>query len=92
MTGICAYNDEVALAVLSGAQHQGLAVPEDLAVIGADNIPAAAVATPALTTVQPDMPALSRYIADTITRKLSGRPPPRRPGSDIHSVVRRDSG
>jgi DNA-binding LacI/PurR family transcriptional regulator len=60
-------------------------------VIGADNIPAAAVAVPALTTVEPDMPALSRFIADTITRKLEGRPSPKRPGSDVHSVIRRDS-
>jgi DNA-binding LacI/PurR family transcriptional regulator len=91
VTGICAYNDEVALAVLSGAQQQGMHVPRDLAVIGADNIPAASLAIPALTTVEPDMPALSRFIADTITRKLDGRPSPKRPGSDVHSVIRRDS-
>jgi DNA-binding LacI/PurR family transcriptional regulator len=91
VTAICAYNDEVALAVLSGAQQQGIHIPGDLAVIGVDNIPAAALAVPALTTVQPDMRAMSRYIADTITRKLDGRTPPRRPGSDIHSVIRRDS-
>jgi DNA-binding LacI/PurR family transcriptional regulator len=91
VTGICAYNDDVALAVLAGARQQGCDVPRDLAVIGVDNIPAAAVAMPPLTTVQPDLQAMSRYIADTITRKLSGRPSPRQPGSDIHSVIRRDS-
>ena len=91
VTGICAYNDEVALAVLAGARHEGLEVPHDLAVIGADNIPTAAVALPPLTTVQPDMQALSGYIADTIVCRLNGRPAPTRPGSDIHSVIRRDS-
>jgi DNA-binding LacI/PurR family transcriptional regulator len=91
VTGICAYNDDVALAVLAGARQHGLDVPRDLAVIGADNIPVAAVANPPLTTVQPDVQAISRYIADSITRKLHGRPSPRRPGADLHSVIRRDS-
>jgi DNA-binding LacI/PurR family transcriptional regulator len=91
VTGICAYNDDVALAVLAGARQRGCDVPRDLAVIGADNIPVAAVANPALSTVQHDTQAVSRYIAETITHKLSGRPSPRRPGSHIHSVIRRDS-
>jgi DNA-binding LacI/PurR family transcriptional regulator len=91
VTGICAYNDDVALAVLAGARQRGCDVPRDLAVIGADNIPVAAVANPALTTVQRDAQAVARYIAETITRKLSGRASPRRPGSQIHSVIRRDS-
>jgi DNA-binding LacI/PurR family transcriptional regulator len=91
VTGICAYNDDVALAVLAGARHHGCDVPHDLAVIGADNIPVAAVANPALTTVQLDLEAVSRYIADSIISKLNGRPSPRRPGHGIHSVIRRDS-
>lgn len=91
VTGVCAYNDEVALAVLSGARRLGLDVPGDLAVIGADNIPVAAVSTPPLTTVHADLQVLSRHIADTITRKLAGLPAPPRPGSDIHSVIRRES-
>ena len=91
VTGICAYNDEVALALLAGARREGLDVPGDLAVIGVDDIPAAAVALPALTTVRADTPALAGYIAETIGRKLDGRPRGRRPGSDIHSVIRRDS-
>jgi DNA-binding LacI/PurR family transcriptional regulator len=91
VTGICAYNDEVALAVLAGASRQGLDVPRDLAVIGADNIPTAAVAAPPLTTIEIDSRTISQYIADTITQKLDGRTPPTRPGSDIHSVIRRSS-
>jgi DNA-binding LacI/PurR family transcriptional regulator len=91
VSGICAYNDEVALAVLAGAHRQGVRVPDDLAVIGVDDIPAAAVAVPALTTIQSDTPALASYIAATITHRLDGRPSPERPGSDIHHVIRRES-
>lgn len=91
VTGIAAYNDEVALAVLAGARRCGLEVPGDLAVIGVDDIPVAALALPPLTTVKVDLEAMSRYIAESITRKLDGQPAARRPGSDIHTVVRRDS-
>jgi DNA-binding LacI/PurR family transcriptional regulator len=92
VTGVCAYNDEVALAVLAGARRTGIAVPEDLAVVGVDNIPAAALAEPPLTTVATDSGALADHIARTITAGLGQRPRPRRPGSDIHRVVVRRSG
>lgn len=91
VSGVCAYNDEVALAVLAGARRCGLEVPADLAVVGVDNIPAAAVSAPGLTTVEADLEALAGHIAETIARKLDGRTAPRRPGSDIHSVVVRES-
>ena len=91
VTGICAYNDEVAIAVLSAARRLGLAVPAELAVVGVDNIPVAAVTSPPLTTIQQDMGELAGYIAETIIRRLDGRPAPRRPGSDLHSVLRRES-
>jgi DNA-binding LacI/PurR family transcriptional regulator len=91
VTGICAYNDDVAFAVITGARQLGCDIPRDLAVIGVDNIPGAAVCSPPLTTVEPDLQAISQYIADTIVRKLSGRPPPRRPRSDTHFVISRDS-
>ena len=91
VTGVCAYNDEVALALLAGARGQNLTVPTDLAIIGVDDIPGAAVALPALTTVRADSRAIAHNIADNIDRKLAGRPAARRPGSDIHSVVQRES-
>ncbi len=91
VTGICAYNDEIALALLAGARREGVDVPGQLAVIGVDDIPGAAVSLPALTTVRADTPALASYIADTIRRRLDGRPAGKRPGSDIHSVIHRDS-
>jgi DNA-binding LacI/PurR family transcriptional regulator len=34
VTGICAYNDDTALAVLAGAFHCGIEVPSDLSIIG----------------------------------------------------------
>ena len=41
VTAVCAYNDEVAFAVLAAMRRLGLDAPRDLAVIGVDNIPLA---------------------------------------------------
>ena len=51
VTGVAAYNDEVAFAVLAAARQTGLRVPGDLAVVGADDIPLAALAVPPLSSV-----------------------------------------
>ena len=90
-TAVCAYNDEVALAVLAGMRHRALAAPADLAVIGVDDIPAARLAAPPLTTVVTDGPAVARHLAETIVAVLAGTPEPVRSGSDIMDVIRRES-
>jgi DNA-binding LacI/PurR family transcriptional regulator len=91
VTAVCAYNDEVALALLGGLRRLGLAAPADLAVIGVDDIPAAALAWPPLSTVRADLPALSGYLVEQILTGLAGRPAPQRPGPDIHAVLVRES-
>jgi DNA-binding LacI/PurR family transcriptional regulator len=91
ITGICAYNDEVALAVLAGMRARGLAAPEDFAVIGVDNIPAGALTSPALTTVATGMSALGKHLAALVMHTLEGTAPPRGPGPEIIQVVNRDT-
>jgi DNA-binding LacI/PurR family transcriptional regulator len=91
VTGVCAYNDEVALAVLSGVRRLGLHAPGDLAVIGVDDIPPARLAVPALTTVTTDQAALAGYLAATVVAAIHGRPTPVAPSGDLVQVVRRES-
>lgn len=55
---VFAYNDVAALAAMRVALARGLRVPEDIAFIGFDDIPAASHATPALTTIAIDKEAL----------------------------------
>lgn len=57
---IFAYNDAAALAALRVCLARGLRVPQDIAVIGFDDIPAAAHATPPLSTIAVDKEALGR--------------------------------
>lgn len=49
--GICCYNDEVAFAVMAALSDARVAIPEQVAVIGCDDIPLAEFSVPALTTI-----------------------------------------
>jgi DNA-binding LacI/PurR family transcriptional regulator len=51
-TAIITDSDQLALGVLQAADTLGLKVPEDLSVLGSDDIPAASMATPGLTTIR----------------------------------------
>ncbi|MCL7454431.1 MAG: LacI family transcriptional regulator [Anaerolineae bacterium] len=50
LTGLVCYNDLVAVGALQAAKDRGCQVPADLAIVGHDDIPLAALVTPALTT------------------------------------------
>lgn len=88
--GVAAYNDEVALAVLAGMRAAGMAVPDDVAVIGVDDVPAAALATPPLSSVDQAIRRQAGYLAACTLAALDGEPAPARPG-DLHTVVARAS-
>src|ERR687894_156865 len=51
---ILASSDQLALGVIAWATERGISVPEDVSVVGFDDIPAAASANPPLTTVHQD--------------------------------------
>ncbi len=89
VTAVAAYNDEVALALLAAARLEGLDVPNDLAVIGVDDMPAARLVVPRLTTVTQAIEAEARFLAGTIlaTDDPSGETP-QRPSQYLSVVVR----
>jgi DNA-binding LacI/PurR family transcriptional regulator len=91
VTGVCAYNDEVALAVLAGVRKLGLTVPADLAVIGVDDIPPARLAAPPLTTVTTDQSAVAAHLVDTVLAAMKGEPGPVFQAADLVGVVKRES-
>jgi DNA-binding LacI/PurR family transcriptional regulator len=91
VSGICAYNDEVALAVLAGMRLRGLTAPADLAVIGVDDIPPARLAVPTLTTIATDQTVVAEQLADTIVNVIAGRPGPDGPALTVSRVISRDS-
>ncbi|WP_232547158.1 LacI family DNA-binding transcriptional regulator [Propioniciclava soli] len=90
VTGVAAYNDEYAIAVLAGLRLSGLTAPTDLAVIGIDNIPLAALTHPPLTSVALDLNSgIDRATAAILTGLGIPTDPP--PPSDPFRVVVRAS-
>jgi len=57
---VFAYNDAAALAAMRVCQLHGLRVPEDIAIVGFDDIALAAHAVPSLSTIAVDKEALGR--------------------------------
>ena len=60
VTAVFAANDHIALGLLLALHEAGRRVPEEVSVIGFDDIPEAAFFTPPLTTVRQDFAALGR--------------------------------
>ena len=65
-SAVIAYNDQLAIGVLRGLRAHDVHVPRDVSVIGFDNIPAADLVTPGLTTVAAPL----RVQGATATRHL----------------------
>lgn len=57
-TAVFVSNDQMALGVIRALSEAGLAVPQDISVVGFDDIPESAYAQPPLTTVRQDFGAL----------------------------------
>jgi len=51
-TAVFASNDQIALGVMHAAREMGISVPEDLSIVGFDDIPISEYFTPPLTTVK----------------------------------------
>jgi DNA-binding LacI/PurR family transcriptional regulator len=51
VTAVLAFNDQMALGVVAGLRTFGIAVPDDISVVGFDDVPMAAMVAPPLTTI-----------------------------------------
>ncbi len=71
-TGVFAANDLSAIRVLEVAAELGLRVPEDVSVVGYDNVPEAASAVPPLTTVAQPMHQMGAEAVRILLGLLSG--------------------
>ncbi len=88
VTAVAAYNDDVALAVLAGLRGEGLTCPDDCAVVGVDDVPAARLAAPPLTTVSQSIGVQARYLAALVLADLDGLQKPSHPGHGLQLVER----
>jgi DNA-binding LacI/PurR family transcriptional regulator len=71
-TALFAYNDISALGAMRAFHEAGLRVPEDISVIGFDDIQGAAFSTPSLTTVRQPLAHMGRLAAQTLLARIEG--------------------
>ena len=71
-TGVVCYNDLTAVGALRGARAAGLRVPEDLSIVGFDDIEIASWTDPPLTTVRQPTEAMGRWAVEHLTEALGG--------------------
>jgi len=69
------FNDLLALGALEALRRHRLAVPEDVAVVGFDDIEEGRHSDPALTTVAPDLTRLAAAAVESIVRRLDEQSP-----------------
>jgi DNA-binding LacI/PurR family transcriptional regulator len=81
-TAILAMSDVLALGALQAAAESGMAVPRQLSVVGFDDSPVAAVATPALTTVAQPFEQKGRLAAEWLVEAVER-------GGDLRDGTRR---
>lgn len=71
-TAVFVASDMVAMGALQAIRDRGLQVPEDIAVVGFDDITAARFVTPALTTVRVPMFGLGWSAAEILVERIEG--------------------
>jgi LacI family transcriptional regulator len=72
-TAVFAGNDLMAIGALAAARHAGRRIPQDIAVVGYDDIPEAAVTTPTLSTVAVPKYDMGHAAASVLLDRLRAR-------------------
>jgi DNA-binding LacI/PurR family transcriptional regulator len=69
-TALFAYNDISAIGAIRAIQEEGLRVPQDVSVVGFDDIPWAAFHKPSLTTVRQPLVEMGQMAAETLIQMI----------------------
>ncbi|MFM1886034.1 MAG: hypothetical protein RL026_1191 [Pseudomonadota bacterium] len=72
--GVVCASDLIALGVMRGLQQRGRRVPQDVAVVGFDDVAFASHVSPPLTTVRQDTRAAGERLVDNLIRLIEGEP------------------
>ncbi len=76
VTAVFVANDQMALGLMRALREESRRVPEDVSVVGFDDLPEARFFWPALTTVRQDFEELGRRVMDVLARVLGGEEQP----------------
>ena len=67
-------NDELALSTMKALQHSGIHIPDDIAIVGWDDVMTARYVSPSLTTVRQPLYELGRVAATRLHERITGAP------------------
>ena len=89
-TAVFAANDLMAIGAMMAIRQRGLRVPDDVAIIGVDDIPAARYVQPTLTTVTQFTEIRGAQAAEYLLTRLAGKAPDigRQSGHRVELIVR----
>ncbi|WP_088311151.1 LacI family DNA-binding transcriptional regulator [Novosphingobium sp. B 225] len=88
---VFAASDLIAIGAMRELAEAGLSVPQDVAVVGFDDLPAASMTNPPLTTLMQDLRGAGELLVETLVAEIEEREPPPRT-LPARLVVRRSSG
>ncbi|OZD18211.1 LacI family transcriptional regulator [Rhodococcus sp. 06-156-3C] len=83
VTGVAAFNDLAAFALIAACRRRGVRVPSTLAVIGVDNLRVASLVSPQLSTIAMDLATFAARLAVHIVDLLRGSRARRPAGADL---------
>ena len=72
-TGIIAFNDGIAVGALHAVRIRGLRVPQDISIVGVDDISFAAYTCPPLTTIGQPKYQMGKLAVQTLQRMSEGQ-------------------
>ncbi|MET9248455.1 LacI family DNA-binding transcriptional regulator [Nonomuraea sp. NPDC051941] len=74
VTAVFAGNDQMALGVLRALSEAGVRVPDQISVVGFDDIPESEFFSPPLTTVRQDFDVVGRHCIEVLLRQIDAGP------------------
>jgi LacI family transcriptional regulator len=74
-TGILASNDMMAIGLLDTLKNQGVRIPEDISIIGYDDIPFCELISPRLTTVRQPIDEMAKEAVNLLFRRINMKQP-----------------
>lgn len=92
VTGVLAYNDLVAIGLIEGLYERGVRVPDEISVVGVDDIVAGRLNRPKLTTVAMPTVAAGRMAVDLLLQSFDAGATPTLATLDTSLVVRESTG
>ena len=90
-TAVFAGNDTIAFGAMAAVREAGFSIPEEFAVVGYDDIPAAAFACPPLTTVRSHALEQGRIVGEAVIDLVNGNEPGRKTAVIPLELVIRES-